>query len=217
MKSDLKQRLTVRIFKTVVFFLFAIVNCIQAQVINAPKDSVRRVEVKVTAKEKAVNYDSIFQAGGKAAGEAKIPRSVKNKIRSTKQEHKQAAALSTTPIQKEKAAVKEIRQHSAQETELVIAAPEIKKDTVSSIAKIIPPNYKNIETDPSSSSFQRPESTDEAYTLRHSPQANKISYLWIGFVLVIGGIVLGLIFGRTAFMVSVVGIVFLIIGFYIGQ
>lgn len=53
------------------------------------------------------------------------------------------------------------------------------------------------------------------FSIENSPKANKISYMWIGFVLVLAGVVLGLVFGRTAFMVSVVGFVFLIIGFYI--
>ncbi|HEY1025026.1 MAG TPA: hypothetical protein VGE26_07675 [Sphingobacteriaceae bacterium] len=53
------------------------------------------------------------------------------------------------------------------------------------------------------------------FSIENSPKANKISYMWIGFVLLLAGVVLGLVFGRTAFMISAVGVVFLIIGFMI--
>ena len=44
---------------------------------------------------------------------------------------------------------------------------------------------------------------------------NALSYIWIGVFLVIAGLVLGLLFGKPAFLVSFAGLVFLILGFLI--
>jgi hypothetical protein len=41
---------------------------------------------------------------------------------------------------------------------------------------------------------------------------NSISYIWIGAFLILAGIVLGLLFGRPAFLVSFVGIIFIALG-----
>lgn len=40
------------------------------------------------------------------------------------------------------------------------------------------------------------------------------SYMWIGLVLLIVGLIIGLIFGGLAYLISVVGIVFLLIGYF---
>lgn len=41
---------------------------------------------------------------------------------------------------------------------------------------------------------------------------NTLSYVWIGSILVIAGLVLGLLFGRAAFLLSLVGVIFIILG-----
>ncbi len=43
------------------------------------------------------------------------------------------------------------------------------------------------------------------------------SLLWVGLVLGIAGLVLGFIFGRSAFIISIVGVVFVALGFFIQQ
>jgi hypothetical protein len=44
---------------------------------------------------------------------------------------------------------------------------------------------------------------------------NTISYVWIGVILIVAGIVLGLLFGRTAFLVSFIGVIFILLGIFI--
>ncbi len=41
------------------------------------------------------------------------------------------------------------------------------------------------------------------------------NYLWVGLVLLIGGLIVGLIFGGIAYLISIVGIVLLSIGYFI--
>lgn len=44
--------------------------------------------------------------------------------------------------------------------------------------------------------------------------ARRNSYLWLGLVLLIVGLIIGLIFGGFAYFISVVGLVFLVIGYF---
>jgi hypothetical protein len=55
----------------------------------------------------------------------------------------------------------------------------------------------------------------ELATFTHSSKVNSISYIWIGCFLIIAGVVLGLLFGRPAFLISFVGIVFITLGLVI--
>lgn len=44
---------------------------------------------------------------------------------------------------------------------------------------------------------------------------NITSYVWIGIILIVLGIVLGMLFGRTAFLLSFIGVVFILLGIFI--
>lgn len=55
----------------------------------------------------------------------------------------------------------------------------------------------------------------ELATFTHSSKVNSISYIWIGCFLIIAGIVLGLLFGKPAFLISFVGVVFITLGLVI--
>jgi membrane protein CcdC involved in cytochrome C biogenesis len=41
------------------------------------------------------------------------------------------------------------------------------------------------------------------------------TYMWIGIVLVVVGIIMGILFGKTALLISLAGMVFVIIGYAI--
>lgn len=57
---------------------------------------------------------------------------------------------------------------------------------------------------------------DEGFSATEAPaiKTSKI-YLWAGMVLIVIGVILGILFGKTALVVSVAGIVFVIIGYTI--
>lgn len=46
-------------------------------------------------------------------------------------------------------------------------------------------------------------------------RVNALNYMWIGFFLILAGLVLGLLFGKPAFLVSVAGVVFIVLGFMV--
>ncbi len=60
-----------------------------------------------------------------------------------------------------------------------------------------------------------PNSNINSTVIDTNSTASKLSYLYIGFALTVIGVILGLVFGRPAFLVSVVGIVFVVIGLFI--
>ncbi len=53
----------------------------------------------------------------------------------------------------------------------------------------------------------------EGSQVSHSAKVNALNYMWIGFFLMLAGFVLGLLFGKPAFLVSVAGLVFIVLGF----
>ncbi len=55
----------------------------------------------------------------------------------------------------------------------------------------------------------------EVTEVNRSIAPNALSYIWIGVFLVLAGLVLGLLFGKAAFLVSFAGVVFLVLGFLI--
>mgnify|MGYP003582988841 CR=1 FL=1 len=79
-------------------------------------------------------------------------------------------------------------------------------DTSHTVAKVIHKNKTSLKP-------ANAKAVDE--TLSVNSKKSAFSYIWIGTFLVIAGIVLGLLFGRPAFLVSFVGIVFIILGIII--
>ncbi len=55
----------------------------------------------------------------------------------------------------------------------------------------------------------------EVSQVSHSAKVNALNYIWIGFFLMLAGFVLGLLFGKPAFLVSVAGVVFIVLGFMV--
>ena len=52
-------------------------------------------------------------------------------------------------------------------------------------------------------------------SVTNGTKASSFSYIWIGSFLIIAGLVLGLLFGKPAFLISFVGVVFVVLGILI--
>lgn len=55
----------------------------------------------------------------------------------------------------------------------------------------------------------------EILEIPNNSKANSFSYIWIGIFLIVAGVVLGLLFGKPALLISFVGIVFVVLGIII--
>lgn len=58
-------------------------------------------------------------------------------------------------------------------------------------------------------------SEKEVVKSTNSANINSFSYIWIGIFLIVAGLVLGLLFGKPAFLISFVGVVFIALGLII--
>lgn len=59
------------------------------------------------------------------------------------------------------------------------------------------------------------EELNQEAQAKYSAKVNAVSYIWIGAFLILAGVVLGLLFGKPAFLVSLAGVVFVILSFLV--
>ena len=112
-------------------------------------------------------------------------------------------------------------------TAKVKPAPKAAKEAVKPEKEIVSPapiamantsqNSKLEETTTSSEHIATVKAEHSKSTPQLSPngQINSVSYVWIGVFLIIAGVVLGLLFGKPAFLISFVGVVFVALGMLI--
>lgn len=113
-------------------------------------------------------------------------------------------------IAKAKPVIKVEKEPVKPEKEIAAPAP-ITRATAS------PSNHK-VETTTAPSKEEaivNTESSKNTPQLSPDGQTNATSYIWIGIFLIIAGVVLGLLFGKPAFLISFVGVVFVALGIII--
>lgn len=141
-------------------------------------DSVKRVQVYVYAKEKVLNYDSLFRA-------------------------QNPGKLRFYTDNTETADKKPVNQTDSQTAE---TTDERLNTTAGASSQNTP-----------ISGQKKPEVSSQEEQNAAFSHASKTDYLWIGVILIIAGIVLGIILGRTAYLVSVVGAVFIVLSFTVAN
>lgn len=109
-------------------------------------------------------------------------------------------------IAKTKPAVKVEKEQIKPEKEIAAPAP---------ITRAALPSNNKLETTTAPSKEEaivKTESNKNNPQLSPDGQTNSTSYIWIGVFLIIAGVVLGLLFGKPAFLISFVGVVFVALG-----
>ena len=160
------------------------------------QDSVKKVTVRVTASEKrpALNFDSLITSNTKALE--------KNRIR----HYSKASSYSN----------KKTAKLTAAKTKAVIAAKPAKK---APSAVITHADTEASVTTPGKSDEQVlkpvPVTDNEKTVAEPGNFKTSRAYLWVGFMLIVVGAILGILFGKTALLVSIAGMVFVIIGYTI--
>lgn len=112
-------------------------------------------------------------------------------------------------IAKAKPVVKIEKEQVKPEKEIVAPAP---------ITRAALPSNNKVETTTTPSKEEaivKTESNKDTPQLSPDGQTNSTSYIWIGVFLIIAGVVLGLLFGKPAFLISFVGVVFVALGIII--
>lgn len=78
------------------------------------------------------------------------------------------------------------------------------------------PNQTSNQLNHKESSLAKSESIQrQNAAVANGTKASSFSYIWIGSFLIIAGLVLGLLFGKPAFLISFVGVVFVVLGILI--
>ncbi|WAC42173.1 hypothetical protein [Pedobacter sp. SL55] len=78
------------------------------------------------------------------------------------------------------------------------------------------PNQTSNQLNRKDSSLAKSESIQrQNAAVTNGTKASSFSYIWIGSFLIIAGLVLGLLFGKPAFLISFVGVVFVVLGILI--
>jgi hypothetical protein len=173
-------------FLTVLFFL-TITGSSKASDLYFLKDTIRKVEIKiiVTEKQQQVNFDSIYQSMNSFSNKTQS-------INKKKNEHMKNA----------------------------LPVPE-KVNTITPDPNTLPIHSKPSSRDNKASITIKVglKPLIDSQVKKEAPKYNhtgsRIDLAWIGFVLTLGGIVLGLIFGRTAFLVTLFGTVLLVVGSFL--
>lgn len=121
-------------------------------------------------------------------------------------------ATTPPPVKKEEViakmepAIKVEKEQVKPEKEIVAPAP---------ITRAALPSNNKVETTTAPSKEEavvKTESSKDIPQLSPDGQTNSTSYIWIGVFLIIAGVVLGLLFGKPAFLISFVGVVFVALG-----
>ncbi len=112
-------------------------------------------------------------------------------------------------IAKAKPTVKVEKEQVKPEKEIAAPAP---------MTRVALPSNNKVETTTAPSKEEavvKTESSKDIPQLSPDGQTNSTSYIWIGVFLIIAGVVLGLLFGKPAFLISFVGVVFVALGIII--
>ena len=154
-------------------------------------DSIRKVNIRVIAleKPKEADLDSLLLSSMPAKATNKVSKKTINK-----QESIPVKTSSELPIETLNTDQQAVESDSFTE-------PKQAEVPKTAEAKVQADEVRNAELTDSPATFQ------EVKTAR--------TYLWIGFMLIVVGIILGILFGKTALLVSIAGVVFVAIGYII--
>lgn len=117
------------------------------------------------------------------------------------------------PAQKEETVVEaqpgQQKENKKIDKEVAPPAPITTANTLGTSAEI------EKTTKPEDNATIQTNSSRDTPQLSPDGQTNATSYIWIGVFLIIAGVVLGLLFGKPAFLISFVGVVFIALGIII--
>ncbi|RZL20408.1 MAG: hypothetical protein EOO96_25145 [Pedobacter sp.] len=155
-----------------------------------------------TAKEKPT-VKPIIAANKKPPVANTVIAPVKNKAASPK--------IKIEEVANKKPAEKETVRKTTSIQKSVAATPKTETKTLATKSDevSVQTNDKTITT--AKANNENNELLENATTSK----ANSFSYIWIGIFLMVAGVVLGLLFGKPAFLISFVGIVFITLGLII--
>jgi len=184
----------------------------QKEIVQLPADNVPKIvsdkpkEKNTTAKRNITN-----------SSKSLTTRSVVSKAPT-------AAKKNTVETKKTPVAVAKKEIFPVSRADIAKAKPEVTKETKQtqpSKERIANPIAKVETTAPDVNASKDSDrvttklAAEDTIKVTHSTKVNSFSYIWIGIFLIVAGLVLGLLFGKPAFLISFVGIIFIALGLII--
>jgi cobalamin biosynthesis Mg chelatase CobN len=186
--------------RTLLIFILLAGGLFQCYASESFQDSVKRVTVKITATEKsrALNFDSLLDSRQAEMEKASASSSPSKSFRRNYSSTEKVTSENTSSPEKE------ARQQGS--------ASRPKKRVVEK-----PQESQSATVQNHSENDHKEEITDDSESSASTSSNIKTSraYLWVGIMLMVVGIVLGILFGKTAFLISLAGIVFVVIGYVV--
>ena len=164
------------------------------------QDSVKQVSIKITATEKprVLNFDSLLNVSQPAKAQENVKPKYSGKSRIT-------YSIKRTLANKEKT--------SSQATKPVVAPGSgAARNTVTNNPQIADRKLAEHEQ-----KIDEGQIISDSTVIDESSIKTARTYLWIGCMLIVVGIILGILFGKTALLISIAGAVFVTIGYLISH
>ncbi|WP_162926628.1 DUF308 domain-containing protein [Pedobacter chitinilyticus] len=190
---------------------------------SKPKATSSKKSAYTTAKAKTAvptksRPEKAIAANPKATNTAKLRSKVATKentvAKAIVKPNPTPKPVATPPVKKEeviakaKPTTKVVKEQAKPEKEIATPAPITRA--------ALPSNKAETTVAPSKEdALVKTESNKDTPQLSPDEQTNATSYIWIGVFLIIAGVVLGLLFGKPAFLISFVGVVFVALGIII--
>jgi len=163
--------------------------------------------------EKAIISSSKVVATPKP--KSKTPIKENAPIKTTVKPSNTTKPTATAPTKKQEvvAKAKPVAQPKTEqkETEKEIASPA----PITRATTPVPNEKVNEASNNDNDALVKADQNSDTPQLSPDGQTNATSYIWIGIFLIIAGVVLGLLFGKPAFLISFVGVVFVALGMII--
>ncbi len=197
----------------------------QKEIVQLPADNTPKKVSKATEKTVIATKKNSLPTKVTASKEitvAKAPIVAKKTSKSPSEKPKVTVSVTpkATPPTKEETKLAQNKPVIAEDKKSVEKVPTQKP--VATLPKTAP---TTVHTDISKSTEQVNNKTittvkdknesEEIENTSYTSTVNSFSYIWIGAFLIIAGVVLGLLFGKPAFLISFVGIVFIVLGLLI--
>jgi len=194
--------------RTLIFLLLLAGGVIPSFAFNGRnnfQDSVKRVTITITASEKprSLNLDSLLndsQTTTERAEQKYSNRSLSNddkKGTSANKENTSTQAISKLAETSQKSTPKADQNKVASKIPQAI-------DNKPALAD----HHEQIEEE---------QIISDSMVVDESNTKASRTYLWVGFMLIVVGVILGILFGKTALLISIAGVVFVTIGYLINH
>ena len=173
------------------------------------QDSVKNVYIRVRAEEKpkAVSIDSVPQTKA-IAGSTRIYTKKKYNTPTSNIPNKQVS--STTSRKAVEASWSTAKSNDNATTIIIKKNAKAEVQPSSNVNSQLDGQHKDLEEE-----ISQAQIIDDTTVSQTSNSKASKTYLWVGIVLVVVGIILGILFGKTALLVSIAGLIFVIIGYTI--